>query len=112
MPATRKPTSEKSESKTKTAAGVKTASRVAAAPAPQRAATTTTAKPKADPPATAPARRSSPARIDPDRRRCYVEVAAYFIAERRGFATGYETTDWLAAEEEIDRLLEENKLTG
>ncbi len=27
-----------------------------------------------------------------------IRVAAYFLAERRGFAPGYELTDWLAAE--------------
>jgi hypothetical protein len=109
MPATKKAASPKSQpAKTTTAA--KAAPRAPAAPAVQRAATATTAKPKAEM-ETVPSRRSSPARIDPDRRRSYVEVAAYFIAERRGFANGYETSDWLNAEEEIDRLLRENKLT-
>ena len=35
----------------------------------------------------------------------YVEVAAYFIAERDGFAPGCELAHWAAAEAEIDRLL-------
>jgi hypothetical protein len=30
--------------------------------------------------------------------------AAYFRAERRGFAPGHELEDWLAAEREIDQL--------
>lgn len=30
---------------------------------------------------------------------------AYYRAERRGFAPGYELTDWLAAEAEIDAQL-------
>jgi hypothetical protein len=30
-----------------------------------------------------------------------VRLAAYFRAERRGFAPGYETEDWLAAEAEV-----------
>lgn len=35
-----------------------------------------------------------------------VSVAAYFIAERRGFLTGYEHDDWLAAEAEVDARIE------
>jgi hypothetical protein len=33
-----------------------------------------------------------------------VRTAAYFRAERRGFAPGYEWEDWLAAEAEVDTL--------
>ncbi len=31
-----------------------------------------------------------------------VRIAAYFRAERRGFAPGYEVADWLAAQVEVD----------
>ena len=31
-----------------------------------------------------------------------IQVAAYFRAERRGFAPGHELDDWLAAEDEIE----------
>lgn len=48
--------------------------------------------------------------IDPDQRRYYIEVAAYYIAERRGFMGGHEAEDWNAAEVEIDRMLLEGKL--
>jgi hypothetical protein len=34
-----------------------------------------------------------------------IAVAAYFRAERRGFAPGAAEQDWLAAEQDIDRLL-------
>jgi hypothetical protein len=34
-----------------------------------------------------------------------VAVAAYFIAERRGFAPGGEQGDWHQAEQQIDRML-------
>jgi hypothetical protein len=30
--------------------------------------------------------------------------AAYFRAQKRGFAPGHETEDWLAAVDEIDRV--------
>jgi hypothetical protein len=51
-------------------------------------------------------------RVAADRRRDYVEVAAYYIAERRNFVGGNAADDWKAAEAEIDRLLAEGKLTG
>lgn len=31
-----------------------------------------------------------------------VRIAAYFRAERRGFAPGYEVADWLEAQAEVD----------
>ena len=34
-----------------------------------------------------------------------IATAAYFRAERRGFNSGGETEDWLAAEAEIDSML-------
>lgn len=43
--------------------------------------------------------------VPPGQRLNYVEVAAYFIAERNGFAPGCELENWAAAEAEIDRLL-------
>ena len=40
-----------------------------------------------------------------EQRAHYVEVAAFYIAERRGFASVNPMEDWLAAEAEIDRLI-------
>lgn len=48
--------------------------------------------------------------LTPEQRRLYVEVAAYYIAERRGFQGGSEMDDWVQAEAEIDRLLREGIL--
>jgi phage repressor protein C with HTH and peptisase S24 domain len=84
-----------------------------------RAAAKTTAKQK--PAATATSNRTAAARkprttsaktnrVDTEQRRNYIEVAAYYIAERRGFIGGNEADDWAAAEIEIDRLLSEGKL--
>jgi hypothetical protein len=42
---------------------------------------------------------------DEDRARRVAE-AAYYRAEKRGFAPGWELEDWLAAEREIDALVE------
>ena len=51
---------------------------------------------KADPP------RSD---ISEDMRRGMIAQAAYLRAERRGFAGGTQSDDWLAAEAEVDALL-------
>jgi hypothetical protein len=93
----------------------------AKAPAAKKPAASATKAPAKAParktarPATteAPARRAAAhARIEvgPEQRRNYVEVAAYFIAERHGFMPGRELQDWAAAEAEIDRLLAEGRL--
>lgn len=36
-----------------------------------------------------------------------IRVAAYYLAEQRGFAPGGELEDWLIAESEIDAILNE-----
>ena len=50
-------------------------------------------------------RMSKAAVIDPAQREAMIREAAYFHAERRGFAPGNELVDWLVAEREIDGLL-------
>jgi hypothetical protein len=40
-----------------------------------------------------------------EQRRRMIREAAYFKAEKRGFAPGHELDDWLEAEEEIDNKL-------
>ncbi len=45
------------------------------------------------------------AAVSADDRRAMIAEAAYLRAERRGFAPGHETEDWLAAEVEVDALL-------
>ncbi len=53
--------------------------------------------------------RKSPAKktptVSPEHRYHMIATAAYFLAERRGFAGGYEMQDWIAAEAEIDAQL-------
>jgi hypothetical protein len=44
-------------------------------------------------------------RVTPEARHALIAETAYLRAERRGFAPGHETEDWLAAEEEVDVLL-------
>lgn len=43
---------------------------------------------------------------DAEAKRCMVAEAAYFTAERRGFAPGYELEDWLQAEQAIEASME------
>jgi len=38
---------------------------------------------------------------DPEQRAAMTAEAAYFLAERRGFAPGHELDDWLVAEDQI-----------
>ncbi|ESQ16824.1 MAG TPA: DUF2934 domain-containing protein [Chromatiaceae bacterium] len=44
----------------------------------------------------------SPSRAERER---MVAVAAYYLAERRGFAPGFERDDWQRAERQIDQML-------
>jgi hypothetical protein len=43
--------------------------------------------------------------VDPEKRAALIAEAAYFRAEKRGFAHGREDEDWLAAEQEVDAAL-------
>ena len=91
--------------------------KVAAKPAP-------VAKPKPAPKAASKAapkeavakpakpRAKKPGGVPAEQRRNYIEMAAYYIAERRGFAPGNPLEDWVQAEAEIDRLLTEGRLGG
>jgi hypothetical protein len=90
--------------KTVKAETVKSSATTAAAPTKKTPTRTTAAagKPRSD--------GAHGAHIDPVQRRYYIEVAAYYIAERRGFMGGHDAEDWNAAEVEIDRMLAEGKL--
>ena len=76
----------------------------AAAPA-QRAPKPKTAKASAS---AAPPR----TQVSEDTRRGMIAQAAYLRAERRGFAPGGEHEDWMAAEKEVDALLNANTGAG
>jgi hypothetical protein len=103
------PSKKKTTAKTAARAVTKAkpASRAAVPKAPTKdaAITAPTRKPSA------PTKVKLP-RVSNEQRSAFVEVAAYYIAERHGFTGGREAEDWLAAEAEIDRLLKEGKLTG
>jgi hypothetical protein len=42
---------------------------------------------------------------DPAQQRAMIAEAAYYQAQRRGFAPGHELEDWLQAEAEVERTL-------
>jgi hypothetical protein len=82
-----------------------------AAPKPKAVVANIVAKPAAPPkkPLKAATKPGAP-KVSAEQRRHYVEVAAYFIAERNGFAADSVLDHWVQAEAEIDRLLKEGKL--
>lgn len=43
-------------------------------------------------------------------RRAMIAEAAYYRAERRGFAPGFELEDWLASENELDAQIQSQAL--
>lgn len=47
----------------------------------------------------------TPFRPGPEEREQMVAVAAYYLAERRGFSPGGQDEDWRRAEHQIDRML-------
>ena len=47
-----------------------------------------------------------------DERRKMVEIAAYFLAEHRGFAPGEADADWLRAEQTIDAMIADGLAHG
>jgi Protein of unknown function (DUF2934) len=46
-----------------------------------------------------------PAGADSGTRHAMIRDAAYFLAQRRGFAPGHDLEDWLRAEREVDAAL-------
>lgn len=44
--------------------------------------------------------------VNPAERDGMIALAAYFLAERRGFIPGEELEDWLEAEREVERQIE------
>ena len=46
-----------------------------------------------------------------DEHQTKIALAAYFIAEKRGFAPGHELDDWLAAEAELAQAEQQPRVT-
>lgn len=97
-PAVAKPVAAKKPAVKKSSAPTATVATAPAAPVKATAA----AMPKAVKPTAA---KSSKPTLNAEQRNNYVEVAAFYIAERRGFIPGNPADDWCAAELEVDRLI-------
>lgn len=52
---------------------------------------------------------AKPNGVSPEERHHLIEVAAYYLAERRGFGEGSYHDDWLQAENQIDLMIAEGK---
>ncbi len=61
--------------------------------------------PRPAPLAFKPAAPPKPRPVSPEQRRKMIEEAAYFRAEKRGFAAGFELRDWEESEKQIDAML-------
>ncbi len=72
---------------------------------PAKAAKAASASAQAPATGKAAAKEKSAAVVTPEQRANYIEVAAFYIAERRGFASGDPMADWLEAQAEIDRAI-------
>lgn len=104
-PAPAKPVAvKKPVAKQSVSPAVPAAATAALAPAPAKPEAK--AKPKASvaKPKAAPATKTK-ITLNAEQRNHYVEVAAFYIAERRGFVPGNPAEDWCAAELEVDRLI-------
>lgn len=76
-----------------------TAAKAAPAPAPAaKAAPAPAAK-------AAPAPAASKPKVDAKERQRLIQEAAYYRALKRGFTSGNDVSDWLAAEREVDARL-------
>lgn len=97
MPAVTKPSSKKTSDKNATAA-------LKAAPSKTRTSIKDTPVKQM-----ATLHPSGSSSVSEEQRRHYIEVAAYYIAERRGFHGDSTVADWAQAELEVDRMLKEGR---
>ncbi len=113
-PSVKKTATQPKAAKAQVTTGVAKAPAVKKPAAPKAPAKTATTAAKKSAPAkkiAAPAiEQSAIPVLTLDQRRYYVEVAAYYIAERRGFHGGSQMDDWVLAEADIDRLVREGIL--
>ena len=108
----------------KPAAKKTVATKLAATPAVTAPVVEAAAKPAKAAPAVAKpaAKKASATKLKPstapmpvlttEQRNHYVSVAAFYIAERRGFTLGNPADDWMAAEAEVDRLIASGHFTA
>jgi hypothetical protein len=91
------------------------AKKAAAVKVPAAVAVPATAAPKAAV-KKSPAQKAAPTKVGAtpvaarpavtaEQRHHYIEVAAFYVAQRRGFAPGNPIDDWAMAEQEVDGLI-------
>lgn len=93
-----------------TTANEATGDRRTSSTAPSKMTTQSSARSEAAVRAQAAAKLERRAPVSPEDRRKRMAEAAYYRAERRGFAPGQEENDWLEAEQEIEGNEEREKL--
>jgi hypothetical protein len=59
-----------------------------------------------------PDRADSPLELSEEERHDMIAVAAYYLAEQRGFPGGGALDDWVAAERRIDHMIEAMRSSG
>lgn len=106
------PAAAKPPVKAKRMAAPEPVAREPVAKAVPKKAVTRQASPKAAAAKVPGASAAKPKSVAPEQRRNYIEMAAYYIAERRAFAPGNLLDDWVQAEAEIDCLLAAGRLGG
>lgn len=57
-------------------------------------------------------KKTTAASIGAEERHHLIEVAAYYIAERRSFMGGSDYEDWVQAEKEVDQMIASGKFTA
>lgn len=55
---------------------------------------------------------ATPKQVSPEERHHLIKVAAYYLAERRGFGSGSIHDDWVQAEQEIDQMIAAGKFAS
>ncbi len=114
-----KPKAKKKDSSDSKKTGTKTVAKSATRPAAKTSATTTskaksptdkqTRKAPKNPSLSASTKKIKLNGNGSDKRVALIQQMAYFIAEKRGFEGGDPVQDWLAAERQVDEMLNEKR---
>jgi len=81
---------------------------ITTAPAPETTVEETAVDRPSPASSSEPISNGAPERV-PDEVQNMIEVAAYYIAQRRGFEPGHEIDDWLAAQAQVFDLLAQSE---
>jgi hypothetical protein len=95
----------KSKAVAQKAVAVKTPAAVAVPAAAPKAAVKKSPAPKVAPTKVGATPVAARPAVTAEQRHHYIEVAAFYVAQRRGFAPGNPIDDWAMAEQEVDGLI-------